>query len=592
MLGALVRRAAEALGTDPAAFWRPSSPVAGDQDGKNGVDVPPWPEGLAAPDVLGAAHEALLGADRRRALGVHLTPPSLASALVTWAVQGWDGAPIAPDVGRVHDPAVGAGAFLLAAARHQVAAGADPASVLARLSGTDVDPLAVAVARSAVALWAVQQGVDAAGAVAVVGERIVVGDGLLDAPPAGSDGERPDLVVGNPPFLGQLRTDTARTRDDGARLRARLGEAASGYVDSAALFLLAGVRHARPGGRVALIVPLSLLGAEHGAAVRAAVEDVADVAGLWVATEPVFAADVDVGAVLLEVRPAPTIAVGPSRFGRTVLLARGASVEGAGSARAPVGSSWAPLLAAVHGVPPVEIDPSTGTVGDRADVVAGFRQHFYALAPHLAEVPGGSDGSADGPRLVRLVTTGLVDPLHLAWGERSARVAGERWARPGVDLDGVEADDPDVAAWMRARLRPKVLVAPQARVIEAAVDAAGEVLPGVPLVSVEPTLMAAGGFDAGDQELWRLAAALSSPPVTAWVLQRAAGTGRAPATARVSVSTVRAVPLPVAVDVWHRVADDLRAGRPLADAGPDLAVAHGLRADDPVIAWWRGRLPR
>ncbi len=118
------------------------------------------------------------------------------------------------------------------------------------------------------------------------------------------------------------------------------------------------------------------------------------------------------------------------------------------------------------------------------------------------------------------------------------------------------------------------------------------VLPGVPLVSVEPTLEASDGSDDVDQELWRLAAALSSPAVTAWVLQRAAGTGRAPATARVGVATVRAVPLPVDVDVWHRVADDLRAGRPLADAGPDLVAAHGLRPDDPVVAWWRARLPR
>ena len=144
---------------------------------------------------------------------------------------------------------------------------------------------------------------------------------------------------------------------------------------------------------------------------------------------------------------------------------------------------------------------------------------------------------------------------------------------------------------MRARLRPKLLVAPQARVVEVAVDAGGDVLPGVPLVSVEPTDEALDGSDV-DTELWRLAGALSSPAVTAWVLQRAAGTGRAPATARVGVATVRAVPLPVEVDRWHRVADDLRSGRPLADAGPDLAAAHGLRPDDPVVAWWRARLPR
>jgi hypothetical protein len=243
----------------------------------------------------------------------------------------------------------------------------------------------------------------------------------------------------------------------------------------------------------------------------------------------------------------------------------------------------------------VDLAASAGTVGDRADVVAGFRQHFYALGPHVAEVPE-SRAEVSSPS-ARLATTGLVDPLHLAWGERSARVAGKRWARPGVDLVAVAGDDPEVAAWMRARLRPKLLVAPQAsRVVEVAVDPDGDVLPGVPLVSVEPTSVGLGaegaeGAEDVEAELWRLAAALSSPAVTAWVLQRAAGTGRAPATARIGVGAVRAVPLPVDVARWHAVADDLRSGRPLADAGPDLAVAHGLRADDPVVAWWRARLP-
>ena len=58
----------------------------------------------------------------------------------------------------VCDPAVGGGAFLLAAADWLLEQAADPTTIVDQLWGIDVDPVAVAVAEAAVALWAWRAG--------------------------------------------------------------------------------------------------------------------------------------------------------------------------------------------------------------------------------------------------------------------------------------------------------------------------------------------------------------------------------------------------------------------------------------------------
>src|SRR5690606_27575036 len=90
----------------------------------------------------------------------------------------------------------------------------------------------------------------------VAGERLVVGDALTSTGiPA------VDVVVGNPPFLGQLRTATAADQQRRDALRERFGGAVQPYTDAAWLFLLAGVEATRHGGAVVLVQPTSLLGA-------------------------------------------------------------------------------------------------------------------------------------------------------------------------------------------------------------------------------------------------------------------------------------------------------------------------------------------
>jgi predicted RNA methylase len=444
--------------------------------------VPP----AAGPDHLARLHETLLPAGERRARGAFYTPPAVARELATWALRDLDD-PL------VCDPACGGGAFLLAAWD----AGAR------RLVGIDVDPLAIAVCEAV--LWL-------AGATA----ELVVGDALLTTWPAGVD-----VVVGNPPFLGQLDGSTARTRDRAAAI------GATGYVDEAAVFLAASVRHARR--RVALLQPESVVSVAGAAAVRAEVGPVLH--GLWSPSRSVFA-------------DTPVRVVG-------VLVDK--------DNPAGLDERWAPLLASARGVPAIEL-PDHGVVGDHATVVAGFRDEYYDLVPLVREAEPG-----DAP----LVTSGLIDPARSLWGERSARFGRRRWDAPGID-------PLELPAWAVALRVPKVLVATQTRVVEAVADPSGTAVPSTPVISV----VAAGSLD-----VWHLLAVLLAPPVTAWALREATGAALSSDAVKLSAKQVRRIPLPPPGADW----DDAARLAETGDVdGVATAMTRAYGAD--VLDWWRARL--
>lgn len=431
---------------------------------------------------------------------------------------------LAPDDRRILDPACGGGAFLLAAGRALQARGLHPADAVTGLAGVDIDPLAAEVARAATALWS--------------GSRpaaVTVGDFL-----AASPSDEVDAVVGNPPFGSPLR-----------RAVTPVGSGPAAYTDTAGRFLLTALDAVRPRGRVGLIQPQSVLGARDAAPVRDGVEARAALRALWVAGAPVFAAATNVVAVVAERSGAPGLV---DLYGGPDVVARGS---------APV-TSWAALAAAAAGVPAVAL-PAAPTIADEARVTAGFRRQFYGLADHVGEGGGGSP----------LVTVGLIDPGRCVWGQRDTRIAGRRRRAPTVDLAVV---DPDVADWFGALLVPKLLVATQTRVVEVAVDEAGAWLPAVPVIAVT----------APGDRLWALAAALSAPPVTAWALARAAGTGLSGDSLRLSAGLVRSVPLPTDPAAWDGATAAFRAGD-LERFAPLACRAYG--APVALAAWWLGRLP-
>jgi len=418
----------------------------------------------------------------------------------------------------VLDPSCGTGNFLVAAARRL--------GTTRNVVGIDTDARAIDACRSAI-------GGDA---------RLVVGDAFTADV---SDGTF-DVVVGNPPFLTQLRRATTTDRETRV---ARLGTPIPPYADEASLFLVLATRLARAdGGRVAFVQPLSMLATRDGGWARAAVRELASVDHLWIASENVFAADVATCAVgLRRGRPQGQIALA---HGEVALQ----------SLDLPHGS-WAPLLADAFGVPNVSI-ASDRTIGDVAAVTADFRDEFYEIASLVEE---GGDG-------VPVITSGLIDVGRVRWGEATATVARRRFTRPTVSPSALSER-------LRARLVPKVVVATQTRVIEAAVDERGTWLPAVPVISIV----------AEARMLWPLAAALCSPPLAAWAATQHLGAARSSSAIKLSASDVRALPLPAPSVAWEHAEAALRAGDVL-EAGRLMCAAYGV--DDTAFTWWRDRLPR
>jgi hypothetical protein len=219
-----------------------------------------------------------------------------------------------------------------------------------------------------------------------------------------------------------------------------------------------------------------------------------------------------------------------------------------------------------------------------ATATAGFRAQFYGLAGHVRD--GGED------RDPRLVTSGLIEPGRLAWGERPARFAGVRWAAPTVDLASLrDTGDPAVARWVEDRLVPKVMVATQTRVVEAAVDAVGGCVPSTPVISVE----------APAARLAHIAAVLLAPPVTAWALHHATGTALATGAVKLAARQVLEIPLPDDGEGWDDAAaivpripdadDPFERRRLLVAAGERMTAAYRLGAAGPaVLDWWAARL--
>jgi len=409
--------------------------------------------------------------------------------------------------------------------------------------------------------------------------NIVTADTLLAPPGMGTV----DLLLGNPPFLNQVASSTARSRADTARLRDRFGDSLRPYTDPAALFLQLGVESLRPGGRLGMVLPVSLLAARDAVAVRERVAEVASIRSLWLDTEGIFDAGVRTVAVTFE-RETPTSPL--HQFVGSVMTPK------PGRAAVPLESaSWGPLAASLVGVPDVQLSP-TQTLGDFCEITASFRDEYYAIARAICEAE-----DTETQPMRRVATVGLIDPAHLAWGDRPMKIARQTWHRPCVTH---HADDPVLREVLVRQARPKLLIATQSKVLEAAVDHRGEYLALTPIIMVYPKEDPAGtNFDA----IWRYGTLLSSPVLSAWAAARSFGTARSLHAIKPSAALLREAPLPLDHTAWRASAKHYRAAC-TTNCAKDRSAALLLAAKDSctayqiesavttrLIAWWQSRLP-
>lgn len=522
-------------------------------------------DGPAGDDVraLAELHQRLLHPDRRKAAGAWFTPQPLVDHLLDEALEPTlDEVPTPSDV-TLLDPACGSGLFLVAALHRLLRRGVPIEHALGHcLHGTEVDPAAAELAR--LSLW-VAAG-DAGGGPDLPEPQIEVGDGLERDPAAY------DVVIGNPPFLNRLERRTAIDAAAGRRLT-HVSEGVVGpYTDLSAVFLHHAVSWTRPGGRVALVQPQSLLAVRDAAGVRRHLAVTCSLESLWASSEPVF----DAGVLTC----APVLRKGGLQAG--VRRRHGPSFEPRPAVEpGELDGTWSHLVAEALGVPQVWSRRArpTRSVGDVADCTADFRDQYYGLDGHVHEAVDCAAG-------VPLVTTGLIDPAVTHWGRRPTRFLKQAWTAPVVDLRSL-AGDPGLARWSRARLVPKVLVGTQGQVVEAVADAAGGWLPSVPVVTVVPR----------DVSLWRLLAVLLAPPVAAHAATTYTGAGLTMRAIKLSARQVAQLPLPAGQAAWGEAA--CRAEQ--AQREPEHRLAH-LEAmgrlmcqaydvpPDEVLPWWLARL--
>jgi len=537
-------------------------------------------------------------ADDRKRGGVYYTPPDVVSRLLDLTLE-----PLMDACGeivervraiRVLDPACGSGNFLAAAGyriqRRLEELGVPPSDAAAMafgecVVGIDVDPTAVRLCTTRLS-HASHRTVSAD----QLDKRIVCADALdmvaeagglfnsgwrsLRAAAGASDGF--DLVIGNPPFLSQLASQTARSEGYSARLRRHFGSAVSGLTDTAVLFLLLAVEAAkRDGGVVCLIQPLSVLSARDAAGARRSVLAQAGMRAAWICEDQVFDASVRVCASVF-VRDRTTA---------EVELFHNRKFDSAGSvpATALSDATWSQLLASTKGVPDRELR-SAGIVRDIASATADFRDQYYGLRGCVVDLAT-SDDSAFPP----LVTSGLLDPAEVLWGRRPTKFDKVKYECPRVDVSRLE---PRLQDWARERLRPKLMLATQTRVLEAFVDFTGRFLPSVPVVTITANDVA---------DLWRLGALLSSPPITLVAARRHMGSALSSEALKLGGSDVLGLPLPADEHAWTLAAEhfrracvaatrDIRSAE-LQSSATSMCEAFGLNDDAELLAWWTDRLP-
>jgi hypothetical protein len=221
------------------------------------------------PSILSHVYEqALVDDDDRKQLGIHYTPPRLATRLLTdLPIET-----VAPDDRHVLDPSCGSGTLLIAA--HDRLRDLQPSNwaeedrhrdLAVHLQGYDKDPFACGIARLTLLLHAQPAG---------NGWRIDELDTCRQPPPSVA----PKLIVTNPPW---------RFSADGHRTQ---------VADE---FLRWSMRALAPGGLLGILLPASWLSADNSAGTRESLTEQFDVFEIWRLPEGTFATSQVATAVLL-----------------------------------------------------------------------------------------------------------------------------------------------------------------------------------------------------------------------------------------------------------------------------------------------------
>ncbi len=597
---------------------------------------------------LGAAYEALLemrlsidtdswvvtlgraGQHDRKASGSYYTPTELVERILDWALDPAINEALSADEPesalldlKILDPACGSGHFLTAAADRVGfalatlrCAQSNPTAgeieqarrdvVKHCIYGVDIDPIAVELCKFALSPGSDDQRIRCGNSLLGLTPKMLAegdynttptGDSSafhwhLEFPDVFKDGQANpatgwlggfDVVIGNPPFLNQLETTTAQSRELATFLKRRYPGVAKGYADTAVIFAELSSQVVRAdGGRFGLVQPASILASADTKGARRSLTNRGTLETLWAAREGVFDASVRTCAIVFRNGEKPSTTqlrrfTGLDFHALVPLRINTSEIAGM--------ETWAPLIADGFGIPRVDLEQSQ-TMGAVLSATADFRDQYYGLVGFVEDANG---RVPDGVNTAALITTGLIDPAELHWGNRSTKFNKTDYTAPLVDLNRLRSES-ELGDWAANRLVPKLLLATQTRVIEVVVDEAGVLLPSVPVITVTTHGIS----------LWHAAAALMSPPITAWAAARYMGVALNIDALKLSASQVLSLPLPARSVTWDTAAALIRDAsgasssqkrtRKLQEAGALMCDAYRVSDADQLMNWWRGRL--
>ena len=513
------------------------------------------------PELVGAAYEHCLDSSIRRNSGVHYTPTEVAQKLTDIALSK---APPGP----VCDPSVGGGSFLLAAANVFQTLGLSPSIIVKDLLwGIDLDPDAIRVTKTVLALWASEEQWIVAEKNLVTADSLETGIEAFQSPPVRGF----SAVIGNPPFQNQLQHQTVRSLESTNQLRDRWKTSAGPYADTAGFFLLVGSSMLSEKGILLMIQPQSFLSAADSLPIRENLEEQMDLIGMWIGGSDIFEAGVHVCAPIF----------GPEEGESQLKLWDGPEIE----ERPPISrrkkDNWTEIISAVSGVPCVNLQgPELKNISSST---AGFRDQFYGLKDYVSEKHLCQGDWAP------LITVGMIDPFRNRWGQGTFRYANKNWIEPVVDLDALRKGNLELFHWVKDRLRPKILVATQTKILEVLPDPEGRLIPSTPVISVE----------CDYENVWLISAALSSPAASARAFARAAGAAMSSDTLKLSATQISEIPLPERTFEWNQGAEYAQQAY-LAESEPLWAsnlhklgqeTAKAYEVNNDVFEWWLNRLP-
>lgn len=243
--------------------------------------------------------------------------------------------------------------------------------------------------------------------------------------------------------------------------------------------------------------------------------------------------------------------------------------------------TWSRAITAARHFPTAVLR-STGVLGDIASITGDFRDQYYGIVEAVVENP------TPTATQMKLATVGLIDPGLFSWGKTRTRFNKKPYIFPVVNLNALA---PKILDWANSRRRAKVIVATQTKILECYVDHTGEVLPSVPLSTI----------NSEPEMIWHIAAVISAPPVSLIAAERHLGAGMSADVLKLGAPDLLNLPLPEHKDQWDLAAvefENLQALAPgversasMKKIGKLMCLAYGVN-DDFVLHWWIERHPR